>query len=324
MKIEHHDKRRTAIILTGATGVGKTELSLGLAEAAGAEIISVDSRLVYRGMDIGTAKPTRAERDAVPHHLIDIIDPGERFTVSDFMRLGLEAAEDIFSRNKAPLFVGGTCMYINALRKGFTFAGVDRDAVVRRELETRADADGVEAMHARLAAVDPASAARIHANDRMRILRALEIFEATGLTMTQRNAGRRGSGAAAGGNMDFLVIGVCRPRNILLDRINKRVDSIYNDGLVEEAGRVLSGHPGAESFFSQVIGYAQALDVLKGSSSEAEARGATAKATRDFAKRQLTWFRRMKDITWLNLEAVSANRGIEVVLSALNKTNYSY
>ena len=309
-----------AIVLTGPTAVGKTELSLGLARALNAEIISLDSRLVYRGMDIGTAKPTAQEQARTPHHLIDVTDPGARFTVSDYIRQAADMCADITARGRTPLFVGGTLMYLNAMIKGFAFGELDQDPDVRNELEQRAAKTGAPALHQELEKVDPVSAGRIHPNDARRIVRALEIYRVTGQTMTERNRDAKRENPFR----NITIFGLCRDRDFLNKIINERTMIIYNKGLIEETRRVLEQWPAAEPFLTEVIGYADALRVIEGEYSREQAIEATQKATRAFAKRQFTWFRRMRGVTWLNLDLMDTDAGMAFVRSALHNNEHYY
>jgi tRNA dimethylallyltransferase len=318
MKMSINMDNLDAIVLTGPTAVGKTDLSLALAHALDAEIISLDSRPVYRGMDLGTAKPTHEERESVPHHMIDILDPGERFTVADFIDRSVRYVRDIRARGRAPLFVGGTCMYLNALLNGYAFADMDMDPGVREDLEQRADTLGAPALHEELRAEDPEAAARIHPNDRQRIVRALEVFLSTGETLTKRNRRTALQDVRPPELRRLRVFGLCRPREILYERINKRATLMYNNGLIAETRTVLERRPDAEFFLQHVIGYAEALGTLRGELSQIEAERETAKATRSFARRQIIWFRRMRGITWLNRETVSAQTGLRLIGSALD------
>lgn len=297
------EKAYDAVVIAGPTAVGKTGISIPVAKALGAEIISMDSRLVYRGLDIGTDKPGEEERGGVPHHLIDVAAPGERFTVADFTRECREAMAEISRRGRLPLIVGGTFLYLNALRKGFNFCDTDRDPEVRKELEEEAGERGTEAMHGELAAMDPESAGRIHPNDRYRILRALEVLRATG---TPPSAGRKAAVDNRQPPPRLLVTALYLPRNILCERINKRVDSMYNRKLIGETEKILKESSQARELLSNVIGYAQALRVLEGRTTLEEAIEETKKETRHFARRQMVWLRGMEDVTWVNTQGKSA------------------
>lgn len=308
-------KSYDSIVLTGPTAVGKTELSLLLAESLGAEIVSLDSRLVYRGLDIGTAKPTADERARVPHHLIDVADPGGRFTVSDYMEHAGGAVADIRARGCVPLFAGGTCMYLTAMRQGYALGGMDCDPAVRAALQRRIDIEGAGALHVELTAADPESAARIHPNDARRIIRALEVLTVTGRPMSERNAGKMNGPAAFLGRA--AVFGLARRRNFLYEKINDRVDILYNKGLIDETRRVLESRRGLHAFLAGVIGYAEAARCVAGDITEPEARELTKRSTRAFAKRQLTWFRGMRDVVWLNLDRIRADSAPALIRSAL-------
>lgn len=307
--------RYDSVVLTGPTAVGKTELSLLLAESLGAEIVSLDSRLVYRGLDVGTAKPTADERARVPHHLIDIADPGERFTVSDYMERAGRAAADIRARGRVPLFVGGTCMYLTAMLRGYALGGLDHDEGVRAALQRRIDTEGAAALHAELAAADPESAARIHPNNVRRVIRALEVLAVTGCSMSERNSETPATPAEFLGRT--AVFGLARQRNNLKEKINERTDIMYNKGLMDETRRVLESRRDAGVFLAGVIGYAEAARCVAEDITEHEAREITKRNTRAFAKRQLTWFRGMRDVVWLNLDLIDTDAALALIRSAL-------
>ena len=311
--------RPDAVVLTGPTAVGKTDLSLALARMLNAEIISMDSRPVYRGMDTGTAKPDREEQQAVPHHMIDIVDPGERFTVADFMGRSAACVRAMRERGRLPLFVGGTCMYLNALLNGYSFADMDIDETVREELEINAAQQGAPALHTELSRVDPEAAERIHPNDRQRVVRALEVYRSTGETLTQRNRRAREACVRPAGLRHIRVFGLCRPREILYERINKRAALMYNTKLIAETRSLTERYPDAEPFLKHVIGYADAMRCLGGQLTQAQAIEQTAKATRAFARRQIIWFRRMRGIFWLNRETVTLEHGLQLIGSALEE-----
>lgn len=306
------------VIITGPTACGKTDLSLALAERWGAEIISADSRQVYRELDIGTAKPTAEERARAPHHLIDVRDPGERFTVADFRDECLEAIEQIRSRGRVPLIVGGTCMYLHALLHGFDFGGADRDPDVRDRLQRRIEEEGSEVMHAELARLAPDAAERISPGDARRITRALELIELTGRPIP---------GMTPENSRPFpyktRIFALYFPREILYDRINKRVVRMYNNGLVEEANRLLRGSgPELAGFLRGIIGYSQALDLLENRVSGQDSIDAVQRETRRYAKRQLTWLRRMGNLVWLNAE--SGTEGMLPLIERYTKREQEY
>src|SRR5689334_8622126 len=223
-----------AAYLMGPTAVGKTAVGVALARRRGAEVIALDSMTLYRGMDIGTAKPTLAERGGVPHHLIDMLDPWESASVAEYRAWALARAAEVEARGRRALFVGGTALYLKALLRGL-FEGPGADPALRAALEAEADHLGDAALHARLARADPAAAARLHVNDRRRVVRALEVIEATGRPLSALQAGH--ARPAAG----VLVFALERPRAELRDRIDRRVVQMFADGLVEEVRALLAG-----------------------------------------------------------------------------------
>jgi tRNA dimethylallyltransferase len=302
---------QNARVLTGATGSGKTLLALALAERLGAEIISMDSMALYRGMDIGTAKPSPDDRRRVPHHLIDVLDPWESSSVAWWLERASECCKEIESRGRAVLFVGGTPLYLKALLHGL-FEGPPADLALRERLQCEADALGVVALHARLAAVDPVAAARLHPNDVRRVIRALEVWEHTGQAIssrqTQWNGDRgsriedRGSADTRAADSDFQssildpqssIFYLDVPRDELYARIDARVKAMFAAGLVEEVAalRRLPRPPGREA--GQALGYKEVFEHLDGGATLAETVARVQQRSRNFAKRQLTWFRNL-------------------------------
>jgi len=277
--------------LVGPTASGKTALALELARLLPVEVVSCDSQAVYRGMDVGTAKPTPKERAEVPHHLVDVAEVGEEFSAARYVELADEAIADIHARGKLPLVVGGTGLYLSALLYGLA-AAPPKDEAVRRRLEGEVRRLGAPALHARLAQVDPEAAARISPGDPVRIVRALEVWELTGKPITQfhREHPRRPRYRA-------LVLGVTPPRDELYRRVDERAVRMFEGGLLEET-RALARAPGARRQLERCIGYGEALDVLEGRATPAEALARMQREQRRYAKRQLTWFRKM-DVRWL-------------------------
>lgn len=288
-----------AIVVTGPTAVGKTSVAIGLARALDAEIISMDSRLVFRGLDIGTDKPALEERVGTPHHLIDVADPGDRFTAADFTERCRALIGEISARGRTPILAGGTLLYLAALTKGFDFRGVDRSEEIRTRLEAEADERGTAAMRRELALANPAAAAKIHPNDRYRILRALEVSRVAGTPLAGENPPPP--------PLRLLTVALHRPREILYAAINKRAEWMYNNGLIEETEKVLREHPCSRELLENVIGYAQALGVLEGRISKLEAMEETRKRTRHFARRQMIWLRRVENATWVSLSGETAD-----------------
>lgn len=288
------------VVIAGPTGVGKTALALELAARWNAEIISADSRQVYRGLDIGTAKPTAEEQRIAPHHLMDVRDPGERFTAADFRDGCIRAAADIRSRGRTPLIVGGTPMYLHALLHGFDFGGADCDPELRARLEARAREEGPGALHDGLARLAPETAARIPPADTRRVVRALELIELTG----RPTAPMKRNPSSAAPPFPVRVFLIHKPREILYASINKRAAAMYNNGIVEETRKLLGrNEPEIREFVKGIIGYSQAANLLEGRTTDVEAVEATSRETRRFAKRQMTWFRRMRTVIWLEAGA---------------------
>ncbi|WP_238651568.1 tRNA (adenosine(37)-N6)-dimethylallyltransferase MiaA [Paenibacillus piscarius] len=290
------ETRRKVLVLLGPTAVGKTRLSLELAEALGAEIISGDSMQVYRGMDIGTAKIAAAEMNGIPHHLIDIHDPREAYSVAEFQEQGARLIEEISERGKLPFIVGGTGLYIESLCYGFRFSEAVADEAFRKEQEAYAEAHGAEALHARLAAVDPASAERLHPNDRRRIIRALEIHHQTNIPLSDSLAVQKKESP-----YDLCLIGLTMDRQILYKRIEDRIDQMLAEGLVAEVQGLLEKGYGRSLVSMQGLGYKEIAAYLEGETTLAEAVVLLKRDTRRFAKRQLSWFRHMKEIQWVDV-----------------------
>lgn len=295
-----YDHKKTAslkplVVLTGPTAVGKTAVSVAFAKAMGGEIISADSMQVYRGMDIGSDKITREEMDGVPHHLLDILEPEEPFNVLAFQSLAKQAIAEIYSRGHVPLLSGGTGFYIQSVLYDIAFIK-ETDSGVRKRLEQEAAQKGAEYLHRRLAEVDPVTAEKVHANNIKRVIRALEFYECSGSPLSAHNEAERQKKSP----YLFRYYVLNEPREILYDRIEKRVDRMLAEGLVEEVAALKARgcHRGMVSM--QGLGYKEILSYLDGESTLEEAAAAIKKETRHFAKRQLTWFRRERDVTWVN------------------------
>ncbi|SMO56258.1 tRNA (adenosine(37)-N6)-dimethylallyltransferase MiaA [Melghirimyces algeriensis] len=282
------------LVIVGPTAVGKTALSLTLAQDFQGEIISGDSMQVYRYMDIGTAKATTEERKSVPHHLIDLVDPDYPFSVEEFQRLAREKIIEIQSRGKLPMLVGGTGLYIQAVTHGYRLPGVKEDPEFRREMHRLADEKGNQFLHKRLQEVDPMTADRLHPNDRRRIIRALEIYQKTGEPLSK------------GQTYDpppyrMLWIGLTMPREQLYERVNDRVDQMMKEGLLDEVEALRRMGYDKDSVSMQALGYKELLSHLNGEISLEEAVHLIKRRTRKFAKRQLSWFRRLPEIHWFDV-----------------------
>ena len=292
--------KQPLIVLTGPTAVGKTSLSIKLAKAIGGEIISADSMQVYRHMDIGSAKITAHEMEGVPHHLIDVLEPDQDFNVVTFQHMAKEALEEIYSHHRIPIIAGGTGFYIQALLYDIDCKENDDESLVRRELEELAAREGEAApavLHAMLEEIDPESAARIHANNVKRVIRAIEYYRLTGERISVHNQEERVKESPY--NFLYYVVNTQRP--VLYGRIDRRVDQMIENGLVEEvqALKAMGCHRGQTSM--QGLGYKEILDYLDGRCTLDEAVYILKRDTRHFAKRQLTWFKRERDVCWLNL-----------------------
>lgn len=283
------------ICICGPTASGKTALSVALAKQLHTEIISADSMQIYRGMDIGTAKPTAEERQGVPHHLLDICAPGEVFSVARYVELADAAAQDVLSRGMVPIVAGGTGLYMDALIECSTFSGDETDLSVRKKYQCMAAEQGNEAVHACLAKVDPEGAERLHPNNLKRVIRALEVYEQTGMTIDAFNRLHKRPAP----KYAALKIGVCpAERQTLYDRIDRRVDQMLADGLLEETKRLLDSGALAGTA-AQAIGYKELLGYLQGDAPLADCVALLKQRSRNYAKRQLTWLKRDDNIHWI-------------------------
>ncbi len=304
-------EKRPLIIITGPTAVGKTELSIKLSKAVGGEIISADSMQVYRHMDIGSAKVTKEEMDGVPHHLIDVLEPWEDFNVVVFQQMANKALEGIYARGAVPIIAGGTGFYIQALLYSVDFKENPEGRQIREELEALVREKGAEYLHQCLDRVDPESAAAIHSHNVKRVIRALEYYRQTGQKISVHNQEERQKKSPF--SFAYYVISMDRSR--LYERIDQRVDQMLAHGLVEEVERLkaMGCHRGMVSM--QGLGYKEILDYLDGKCSLEEAVYILKRDTRHFAKRQLTWFKRERDVRWMHLEDFGGDR--QKVLEAM-------
>ncbi len=287
------------LAVVGSTASGKSALALSLARRLGGEIVSCDSMQLYRRMDIGTAKPTKAEREAVAHHLIDAVDPCESFSCADYVAAASRAAREINARVKLPIFCGGTGLYLDACLRGGGFEETVTDLSLRAELAAFAEEHGNHALHERLARIDPDGAAAIHENNVKRVIRAIEIYETTGMTKTEADRRSR----LIDSPYDATVIGLRYPeREILYARIDSRVDQMLEQGLLEETRALLAqGVFEKNRTAAQAIGYKELLAHLRGEESLAEAVERLKAATRHYAKRQMTWFSAKEYVRWIDM-----------------------
>lgn len=278
--------------LTGPTAAGKTALSLELARRLGAEIVALDSMTLYRGMDIGTAKPDAASRAQVPHHLLDLLAPHEEFSLADYVRSAQAACEAIAARGRVPLFVGGTGLYLRAVLRG-VFEGPPADWEIRRRWEEFVQARGQPALHAELARVDEPLSRKLHPNDVRRIIRGLEVFELTGTPLSQQQRQPPRPAELRPKNVFWLS----PPRDWLYSRIDARVRQMFDEGLIQEVRRLLSAEHPLSRTARQALGYKEIIDHLERNTPETELVGLIQTRTRQFAKRQHTWFRHLEECT---------------------------
>ena len=304
-------KKKPLVILTGPTAVGKTALSIKLASEIGGEIISADSMQVYRQMDIGSAKIKPEEMGGIPHHLIDILEPEEEFNVCLFEKLALEAMEQIYERGHIPVVVGGTGFYIQALLYQIDFTEEETDTAFRDKLWQLGEEKGNHYLHELLRKVDPESAEEIHENNRKRVIRALEFYENCGKPISTHNKEQRQKTSAY--NSCYFVL--TDDRKKLYERIESRVDQMLSKGLVDEVRTLKERGCNASMVSMQGLGYKEILEYLDGRCSLLEAVEKIKKETRHFAKRQLTWFRREKDVIWIDKQAFAYDE--DAVLSCI-------
>ena len=295
--------KKPLIVLTGPTAVGKTKLSIALAKAVNGEIISADSMQVYRYMDVGSAKITPDEMDGVPHHLVDVLDPTEDFNIVLFQQLAKKSMEEIYSKGRIPILVGGTGFYIQAITRDIDFTQSEQDDSYRKELEALVAEKGSSFLHDMLATVDPKSAEDIHENNVKRVIRALEFYKQNGTRISEHNEEQKEHVSPY--NLAYFVLNA--PRPLLYERIDARVDEMLKNGLVEEVKTLqrMGCHRGMVSM--QGLGYKEILAWLEGEYPYDEAVRILKRDTRHFAKRQLTWFRREGEVTWVDKDKFDYN-----------------
>ena len=293
--------KQPLIVLTGPTAVGKTSLSISLAKAVNGEIISADSMQVDKKMDIGSAKLRSEEMQGIPHYLVDVLEPEEEFHIVKFQQMAKKAMEDIYSRGKIPILVGGTGFYIQAVTKDIDFTEAQQENDYRKELEALAEEKGGEHLHEMLRKVDPVSADAIHAHNVKRVIRALEFYNQNGSPISAHNEEQKQHESPY--NLAYFVLNM--PRELLYERIDLRVDQMMKEGLLEEVSRLKEEgcHRGMVSM--QGLGYKEILAYLDGEYPLEEAVRVLKRDTRHFAKRQLTWFRREQELTWVNKDQFS-------------------
>lgn len=286
------------VAVGGPTASGKTALSVALAKAFDGEIINADSMQIYKNLDVGTAKPTTQEQQGIPHHLLGFLLPETPFSVADFTAAADPLVREISAHGKLPLVVGGTGLYITSLLNGVAFAPEKLDPAIRARLQAQAEAEGGAALYAKLQTVDPDYAAQVHPNNLPRVIRALELFEATGRKMSEERVNAR---AAEPPYRALCLCLTCRDRAALYGRISRRVDLMVENGILDEARQVYD-HRDSYRTAAQAIGYKEFFPYFEGTASLDDCTERLKQATRNYAKRQLTWFRRQNDAVWLYLD----------------------
>lgn len=293
------------LVICGATASGKTSLSVACAEKLNTEIISADSMLVYQGLNIGTAKPTLEERKGVKHHLIDVVSPFESFSVSDYEKTALPIVEALLAQGKTPIICGGTGFYVNSLLYKSQFGNTGANEEIRQKYETAYREKGKEYLHALLAEKDPESAQKLHENDVKRVIRALEIYDITGKPKSMQNDG-------FAPRFDFIAVSIDYPREILYERINLRVEQMFENGLLEEVKDLLKNGVSKTAQCMQGIGYKEVAEGLELGLSLEEIKELIKNNTRHYAKRQITFFKRMQNHIRLSPDEATVEKIIEL------------
>lgn len=298
------------VAIVGPTAVGKTDISIEVAKVLGCEIISADSMLVYRGMDIGTAKPTVEEMQGIPHHMIDVVNPDQEYSVATYQKCAEQLVEEIILRGKLPLLVGGTGLYVKSVIDHYDFGDSSKNELLRNELVEEAKKVGPERMHYRLQQVDPESAGRLHPNDLRRVIRALEVFYQTGKSISNLQY----SNSIKKPKYHLQMFGLTMDRQLLYQRIELRVEKMMQAGLVEEVAelRKLYGSMGTAM---QGLGYKEIVSYLEGKFTLLETIELIKKNTRRFAKRQLTWFKADKRIQWIELDKYPDRQNVSLEIA---------
>ncbi|MGN0808217.1 MAG: tRNA (adenosine(37)-N6)-dimethylallyltransferase MiaA [Candidatus Coproplasma sp.] len=294
------------LIICGATASGKTSLAIDCAKKLDSEVISADSQLVYKGLNIGTAKPTVAEMRGVKHHLIDVLGAKENFTVSDYEQLALPIINELMGQGKTPVVCGGTGFYINSLLYDLSYGNVQADENVRRKYEQIALDMGKEYLFDQLKKVDPKTAEVLHINDVKRVIRALEIYELTGKKKSDQRDEKKS-------RYDYLAVAIDYPRAELYKRIDCRVDTMFNAGLVQEVKNLLSSGVDENCQCLQAIGYKEVVEGLKKGDNESTMRDIIKRNTRHYAKRQITFFKKLEGIVWLKSKDATAEKVMELI-----------
>lgn len=291
------DKKIPLLVVCGPTASGKTALGVSLAEEYGGEVISADSMQIYRGLDITTAKPTAEEMRGIPHHLISVVDMGASFSTADYVRMAKEKISEIYARGRLPVMVGGTGLYINSLVDNINFDNAETDGSIRKRLTEEAELLGNEAIHSRLADIDPETAKAVPPGNIVRVIRALEIYELTGMRFSDYKRVNKGEGS----DYNLCMIGLnFRNREKLYKRINDRVTAMAENGMVEECRAVYDS--AASGTACQAIGYKELIPYFRGEDTRENCLDKIRQSSRRYAKRQLTWFRRDNRINWFFMD----------------------
>ena len=301
------------VVVAGATASGKTALSIELAKRLDGEIVSCDSMQIYKGMDIGTAKPTKSEMDGIPHYMIDILNPDENFSVAEFCDMARKIISDIQKRGKLPILVGGTGLYIDSLINNIEFSEEIGKDEVREELFELAEKEGNDAVYNILLEIDPEYAEKVHKNNLKRVIRAIELYRTTGMTVTEHNRLEKTP------IYNSIYFCINWDRDILYERINKRVDLMISSGLEAEAKRLYDSYGNKKLTSLQSIGYKEFFDFFEGKISLNDAIDEIKQNSRRYAKRQLTWFRRNSRIHWLSPDEHTVDNALEIITKSLTE-----
>ena len=300
------------IVICGPTASGKTALSIELAKKINGEIVSCDSMQIYKDMDIGTAKPTIEEMQGIKHYMLDFVSPDERYSVADYKKQAKQAIREIIEKGKVPIVVGGTGLYVDSLIYEIEYQNIEFDEKYRKQLEERSEKEGLEALYNEAKKIDPEAITKISPNDKKRILRILEIYNATGKNKTEQEKESRKNEV----EFDYKVYAISWDREKLYDRINQRVDIMIDQGLIEEVRKIYSKYNKFPTAM-QGLGYKEVLEYLEGKCNKQEMIDKIKQETRRYAKRQLTWFRKNKQTIWLDGQEKIQNN-IEIILEGLN------
>ena len=301
-------EKQKVIVICGPTASGKTKLSIEIAKRINGEIVSADSMQIYKDMTIGTAKPTPEEMQGIKHYLIDFVSPNQRYSVADYNKDALKAIDEIIKKGKTPIVVGGTGLYVNSLIYGIEYSDIEVDLEYREKLEETAKLEGIEKLYEMAKEIDPEAIKNISKNDQKRICRILEIYHATGKNKTEQEKESRKNGP----KYQYLLYGITMDREKLYDRINKRVDIMINDGLIEEVQNVVKKYDEFPTAM-QGLGYKEVVEYLNGITTKEEMIEKIKMETRRYAKRQLTWFKKCENIKWINgLDDIQNN--IKIIL----------